>query len=862
MFDITLDEVNVLKKAHIKFLNEHIKKFNISSSFVNFLEALYEQEFNSQKELSVYLNCNKAHTHRTLLKLEILGYIDIKNRINPKKTTIALTEKGKTIAKEIKKINNDFMENIFKNIPDSDKEKFNGVLMQLISNAKNCWWSFNMSNKKNKSKENLVHSEQEKDNAKKYQNENSQVVLELKHINKKYKINNKEYFQALHDINISFKNGELVSIVGESGSGKSTLMNLIGGLDSDFTGKIIASGKSLGELTDKQLDSYRKDKVGFVFQSFNLISHLSILDNVTLALTLSNVSEKEKVERATNMLKMVGLESQLKKKPTQLSGVQKQRVAIARALINNPEIIIADEPTGALDTTTSMQILKILKEIADSGKLVIMVTHSEKVASVSSRVVEISDGKIISDKVNENYKKLKPKENKVKKNEKEKNGNPIKQNLSYWSAIRLSFHNMWASKTKNLLMSFGVAIGIGSLILMLCFSSGITDYISATMKSYSDPTIVTISKKSEEMMSFSTFSEEEIDTLTQEINSYLADNNVNYTITEDNISYGFNVVTMFGKLSATLKYDKNGDGKIGEDEQLSIYYLYTTPPYYTEQNLVEGEMSTSENGIMLTPAVYKFFGEESPIGKKVEISVFYNDTQLVTPDSEDAQTSAKTTIPIDQEITAIVDTSVMSGFPVVYIDYDLFASYYEQFAETPLSPNSIYVQTDSKATSDIINRYLSTREDVSGSIEESLANMFTEMTNIIGTSLTVISMISLLVSAIMILVVMYMSVTERTKEIGVLKSIGARKKDIKRIFSSESFLVGLLSGISGLVFAGILILIVYICLTTFVGFAPLSFKWYYPFIALGVSIVISILSGLYPASKAAKLDTIESLRRE
>ena len=685
------------------------------------------------------------------------------------------------------------------------------------------------------------------------------VVLEIKHVNKKYKVTNKEYFQALYDININFKNGELVSIVGESGSGKSTLMNLIGGLDSEFTGQIIAGGENLGTLTDKQLDKYRKDKVGFVFQSFNLISHLSILDNVTLALTLSNVSEKEKVERATKMLKMVGLESQLKKKPTQLSGGQKQRVAIARALINNPEIIIADEPTGALDTTTSMQILKILKEIADSGKLVIMVTHSEKVASVSSRVIEISDGRIISDHKNKNYKKEKPQENAIKESEPKKEDKKLKQNLSLWSAIRLSIHNMWASKTKNFLMAFGVAIGIGSLILMLCFSSGITDYIGATMKSYSDPTIVTISKRSEKLMSFNTFTDEEIDNLTNDINTYLTSQNIEYQITDENISYGFNVITMFGQLTANLIYDVNGDG---EDETMPIYYLYTTPPYYTEQNLIEGEMSTADGGIMLTPAVYEFFGEESPIGKKVEISIFYNDASLGNPNSNDTEISAKTTIPIDEEITAIVDTSVMSGFPVVYIDYNLLASYYERIMGSPLTPNSIYVKTDSEEITNAINQYLSTRDDVTGSIEESLANMFTEMTNIIGTSLTVISLISLLVSAIMILVVMYMSVSERTKEIGVLKSIGARKKDIRRIFSSESFLVGLLSGICGLVFAGILILIVYIVLTTFVGFAPLSFKWYYPFIALGVSIVISVLSGLYPASKAAKLDPVESLRRE
>ena len=221
-------------------------------------------------------------------------------------------------------------------------------------------------------------------------------MLKIINVNKIYKINKYENFQALHNINVSFKSGELVSIVGESGSGKSTLMNLIGGLDSDFTGNIIACDQDLSKLSDKELDKYRKDKVGFVFQSFNLISHLSILDNVTLALTLSNVSEKEKIERATNMLKLVGLETQIKKKPTQLSGGQKQRVAIARALINNPDIIIADEPTGALDTSTTMQILKILKEIADSGKLVIMVTHSEKVASISSRVVEIISDKIIA----------------------------------------------------------------------------------------------------------------------------------------------------------------------------------------------------------------------------------------------------------------------------------------------------------------------------------------------------------------------------------------------------------------------------------------------------------------------------------
>lgn len=714
--------------------------------------------------------------------------------------------------------------------------------------------------------------------------------LRLINVNKKYKLSNKETFQALYDINVNFKKGELVSIIGESGSGKSTLMNLIGGLDSDFTGDIISGGENLRKLTDKQLDKYRKNKVGFVFQSFNLISHLSILDNVTLSLTLSNVNEKEKVERATKILERVGLSDQLKKKPNQLSGGQKQRVAIARALINDPEIIIADEPTGALDSETSMQILEILKEIADNGKLVIMVTHSEKVASISSRVVEIADGRIINDYTNENYKK-----NKIKKEEKLEE--PVqdtdekkksfknykdKQNLSLWQAIKLSFHNMWASKTKNLLMAFGVAIGIGSLILMLCFSSGITDFIDNTMTSYSDPTIATIKKKTEniqEMVNFDPFSDDEISALKKDLNDYLSEKNIDFEITDENdnvethnMDYGIQMMAM--AFDAKIIF-QNPENPIVLDtpptkEQLeqvkengggceSIIYLYTIPPYYTDANVLEGKMSTSEKGIMITPGLRKLFtvaGVESNeiVGKKADV-------YLTVPPTA---TSKALPLPfMNQEVTGIMDTSVMSGLNVLYIDYDylgkLFAS---QNAQDLFAPNTLYIKTPSAEVVAAINDYLAKEGKYSGAIEEQLAGMFSNMTSVIGTSLIVISCISLLVSAMMILVVLYMSVTERTKEIGVLKSIGARRKDIKRIFTSESFLVGVLSGLCGIVFNLVLTLIVYFVLQATIGLAPISYRWWYFALALGISILISMLSGLYPASKAAKLDPVESLRRE
>ncbi len=734
--------------------------------------------------------------------------------------------------------------------------------------------------------------------------------LEIYGVNKVYKLENKQTFQALYDINVDFEEGELVSIIGESGSGKSTLMNLIGGLDSDFTGSIIADGENLKKLSEKELDKYRKNKVGFVFQSFNLISHLSILDNVTLALTLSNVSEKEKVAKATKILERVGLADQLKKKPNQLSGGQKQRVAIARALINDPEIIIADEPTGALDSTTAVQILEILKEIADSGKLVIMVTHSEKVASVSSRVVEISDGRIVGDRKNPKYKKNHAKnafeekeekpqeaqESKPKKNYKDK------QNLSIWQAIRLSMHNMLASKTKNILMSIGVAIGIGSLILMMCFSSGITDFISNTMNSYSNPRIVTISKRSNSIMGgfteFLTLKEDEENYIVEEINKRLEEDNIDFRVSKGtetekgNLSYGFNMFTAM-LADPVVKYtDDPTDMNFDKGNILSsqIFLIYTTPPYYSQSTVADGKLSTTpelkENGtplrdadempvggggFMFSRAIYDMFGEENPVGKKVKISFTIRGQELPEFRAVD-------------EISGIVDTSVFSGILAVYIDYDyLKALFTEQGWQNMFAPTSLYIETPSESITNKINSYLAQipvkydgdgkelsptpegeepKYSYRGSIEDQLGSMFTNMTSVIGTSLVVISCISLLVSAMMILVVLYMSVSERTKEIGVLKSIGARRKDIKRIFTSESFLVGLLSGFMGIIFNLILTLVVWLLLTNMIGLAPISYRWWYFAVAMAVAIVIAMLSGLYPASKAAKLDPVESLRRE
>ena len=693
-----------------------------------------------------------------------------------------------------------------------------------------------------------------------------------------------------------------MSIIGESESGKSTLMNIIGGLDSDYTGQIKIDGADLKSFKEKQLDDYRKKKIGFVFQSFNLIPHLSILDNVTIALTLSNVKESVKNAKAIDILTKLGLKDHIKKKPTQLSGGQKQRVAIARALINDPDIILADEPTGALDSETTTQILDILKDIADNeNKLVIMVTHSEKVAKISSRIVEISDGKIIRDEKKSEYKKNPPKEKLIENVEQEESETADKSkkkskegHLSFYSALKLSFHNMWASKTKNILMAVGVSISLIALILMLSLGSGLTGYIDTLAQDYSNPNYVTISKsgydrdgneleESANPMIPRMFETSEIEEIAGDLNNYLQSQNSDFQVItsgeEQNLTYGFSTVTMgMGYIypyqpevqppqesqgqEDTLAEETQvpGDEPSQQDGEM-ILYTYTTPPYYSEENLIAGTMSGMDE-IMLSSAALEFLGLEN--AEDIENGDYY-----VTLSINMTYDNMLIRINKPVKVTAIIDVSVFSNMMVLYLSYDFLnecvmeAQIDEGALPTGIKPSLLFIETDSKDTTDLINNYISTnRKDLSGSVEEQLASMFSEMMSTFSIGLAIISSISLLVALIMILVVLYMSVSERTREIGVLKSIGARKKDIKLIFSTESLLVGLLSGLTGIILAlaigGVLIAI----LTAVLGFAPISMMWYYFVIALVISIVISVLAGLYPASKAAKLDPVESLRHE
>ena len=306
-------------------------------------------------------------------------------------------------------------------------------------------------------------------------------MLQLKNITKNYKTGSDEV-KALKGISLEFRESEFVSILGQSGCGKTTLLNIIGGLDRYTTGDLIINGKTTKEFKDKDWDTYRNHSVGFVFQNYNLIPHQTVLSNVELALTISGVTKEERRKRAKEALEKVGLGDQINKKPNQMSGGQMQRVAIARALVNDPDILLADEPTGALDSVTSMQVMEILKEIS-KDRLIIMVTHNPELAEkYSTRIIRLLDGKVTDDS---NPYEANKKDLDKARTKKEKSG---KASMKFGTAVRLSLNNLMTKKGRTFLTSFAGSIGIIGIALIMSLSHGMQSYINRveedTLSSY------------------------------------------------------------------------------------------------------------------------------------------------------------------------------------------------------------------------------------------------------------------------------------------------------------------------------------------------------------------------------------------
>ncbi|KPN79379.1 ABC transporter, ATP-binding protein [Apilactobacillus kunkeei] len=634
--------------------------------------------------------------------------------------------------------------------------------------------------------------------------------LELKNIQKSYYLG-KDEFKVLKGIDLSFEKGEMVSILGESGGGKSTLMNIIGGLDSKYEGDVLLNGSSLKHDTDKQLDEYRRKTIGFIFQSFNLISHLTILDNVLVPLEMTTLSKKEQVARAKELLAKVGLSDHIHKYPNQLSGGQKQRVSIARALAGDPEMLIADEPTGALDPENTTEILQILDNIAKEGKLVLTVTHSQKVADYGTRIVHMTDGRIDEDRT------LRDKYSESDEPALES------KSLSLKSIIKMTWDNIKYNSKRNLLIIFGGLIGIFSVVFMLGLGNGIRGYINHEIYSQVNPNSVQVSHKNTN--DHSSFKDADVSRL-------------------ENVKGVKSVEKAYASTGIQMK-----DGK----KTAQSSYMTTSLATINEDNIKHG--TTPKDGeILINTTAAKALNKKNPnsmVGKEIQVS--FTAMKNGTP------------YPVTKKlkISGIID----SQSPLTIINY---ATVKEALADNgiKIEPNFLNVNIKGGVSNvDPVQNRIKAIE-VNGkkaySIQGAGAIVSTLNTyiNLAVYVLAAIAGISLLVSAIMIIVVLYISVAERTKEIGILRALGATKGNIRMLFVSQALFLGIFSSVSAVILSYLIQLGINSAVHSMIDYSIIQISLGNAIFGIVVAIIINLLASILPSNKGAKLDPIESLSAE
>ena len=776
-------------------------------------------------------------------------------------------------------------------------------------------------------------------------------MLELKNINKSYKTG--DFVQhALNDVSLKFRKCEFVAILGSSGSGKTTLLNILGGLDRYDSGDLIINNKSTKKFKSVEWDYYRNNCVGFIFQSYNLISHISVLENVEMALILSGYKKKDRRVKALEALDRVGLKDHAHKKPNQLSGGQMQRVAIARALVNDPEIILADEPTGALDSVTSVQIMDLIKEIA-KDKLVIMVTHNKELAEdYATRVVELKDGKILSDS------------NPVKDKENSKDKVNIKKTvLGYGSALKLSFNNIKTKKGRTFLTSFAASIGIIGIALILSLSNGfqmkIDEYEADTLsqmpitissqamdvdeevmqqmvegnkehKEYSNKKFVYPRDNNlETMMHINNISSDYVDYIESmdkdnvSAISYLYGTTLNvvtrkadgtYSLVPTSTNYSMSTTSMTGVMGWSLYADKV-NGKSMLEDNYDILAGSTdkdTPSVVIAVNSRnELDSGTLEQLGFDTSSDISFDDILNKEFKVIPNDIYYDEINNYFVPSNDYEDMYNDSESITVKVTAIIrekeDKNSLTQSGIYYnstlvdevinknkdseivnrqksVDYNVLTG--QAFDETistvtkdnilgvlgaEVSPSIIYIYPKDFDTKNYITDYL---DDYNEEREDSNQVLYTDYASLISTLsgsimdavtyvLIAFSSISLVVSCIMIAIITYISVLERTKEIGILRALGARGKDITRVFNAETFIIGVCSGVLGLVIAYLLTFPINSIIESLADLPNVAkLNPIHANVLLVISVTLTVLSGFVPSKMASKKDPVIALRTE
>lgn len=803
-------------------------------------------------------------------------------------------------------------------------------------------------------------------------------MLKLEGITKDYKAGD-GVVHALKGINLEFRRTEFVSILGQSGCGKTTMLNIIGGLDRYTDGDMSIDGVSTKKYKDVDWDTYRNIRIGFVFQSYNLIQHLTILDNVAMAMTLSGVGVAERKRRAEEALKTVGLEGQMKKLPNQLSGGQMQRVSIARAIVNNPEIILADEPTGALDSATSVQVMELLKEIS-KDKLVIMVTHNRELAEkYSTRIVSVKDGEIVGDTMpydgaDDETKAVKSEEFNV--TDKEKKKKLKKSSMSYSTAIKLSFKNLMTKKGRTLMTSIAGSIGIIGVCLVLAISNGFSNYVNDLQKTVLAGYPVQIAQETFDtnvllsMFMGGTSGNDkhsqypDTDTIYQYnpsemISSAVIENDFGQDYIDyvnqvkekgwaSSITYSYGMeTTVVGKTVNSIgreTYEKVNEsagmdfsGLINPKANIGWSEMIGGEEFILSQyDLVAGSFPQNKNQVVLVVDSYNQANVSVLLGLGfsksqkevsfddivgVKLRVVANDdlfaegenglfaektsesqleelykapvsdtnleievvgvlrpkegTQLALLSSGINYTSELTQYLLEvnsksrivQAQAASAEKDVTTGLP--FNEKDTYRKAMQKLGgdSTPTGMNIYPKDFEGKeaiiAYLDAWNADNTSNQVIYVDMSEMATSMLNEIIRIISIVLVCFAAISLVVSSVMIGIITYVSVVERTKEIGILRSLGARKIDISNVFNAETFIIGLMAGIIGVIITYILSIPVNLIIYSLVEIGTLcTLSPWHALLMIVVSFVLTLIAGLVPSSVAAKKDPVEALRTE
>lgn len=678
-------------------------------------------------------------------------------------------------------------------------------------------------------------------------------MIQTKQISKGY-ITGDLHQTALDGVSLNLRDNEFVAILGPSGSGKTTLLNIIGGLDRYDSGDLIINGISTKKYKDRDWDSYRNHTIGFVFQSYNLIPHQSVLANVELALTISGISRSERRKRAKQALEEVGLGNQLHKRPNQMSGGQMQRVAIARALVNNPDILLADEPTGALDTETSVQVMELLKEVA-KDRLVVMVTHNPELAEeYATRIVRLRDGKITddSDPYTVNESRLKAPEHK----------NMGKASMSFLTALSLSFNNLRTKKGRTFLTSFAGSIGIIGIALILSLSNGVNTYISDLQKSTMTSYPITIDAQSMDLSSMMAAGKENTDSAnddpTHELDGVYSDgssiemaSSVTTSITENNL-------TEFKKYlddSSSVIHEYIGENGIiySYDTQFCVY------AYDSEGTLVNTDGSTLSDGEDSgNMSMMSMMGGSSTNNSNFEEILSGQNGTLISNAVIDSYDVLYGKWPSAyNEVVLVLDGNNEISTTTLYELGVLPVSEYREIMEKINAGEEITLETQNWSYEDICSKefflilacdtYVENGNGTFTDISEDDTELEKQMDNAV--SLKIVGVIR---------------PCEDADYANISSAIGASKHNISQVFNAETFIIGLCSGMIGVGVTLLTLIPANAIIHAVTGSEnvnaalPVSSA----ILLIALSVILTLVGGFIPSKKAAKKDPVTALRTE